>query len=42
MDLSDVEYRGAKLVVGGQLRAPCNKSDIRRRVMVMDYVNPVT
>jgi acyl dehydratase len=41
MDLSDVEHRVGQLVGGGQLWEPCAKSDIRRWVMAMDYVNPL-
>ena len=41
MDISDVEHRVGKLVGGGQLWEPCNKTDIRRWVMAMDYVNPI-
>ena len=41
LDLSDVEHRVGKLVGGGQLWEPCAKSDIRRWVMAMDYVNPI-
>ena len=41
MDLSDVDHRVGKLVGGGQLWEPCNKTDIRRWVMAMDYVNPL-
>lgn len=41
MDLSDVEWRVGNLVGGGQLWEPCAKSDIRRWVMAMDYVNPL-
>jgi acyl dehydratase len=41
MDLSDVDHRVGKLVGGGQLWEPCAKSDIRRWVMAMDYVNPI-
>jgi acyl dehydratase len=41
LDLSDVEHRVGELVGGGQLREPCNKTDIRRWVMAMDYVNPL-
>jgi acyl dehydratase len=41
MDLSDVDHRVGKLVGGGQLHEPCAKSDIRRWVMAMDYVNPL-
>lgn len=41
MDLSDVEPRVGQLVGGGQLYEPCAKSDIRRWVMAMDYVNPL-
>jgi len=41
LDLSDVEQRVGKLVGGGQLWEPCAKSDIRRWVMAMDYVNPL-
>jgi len=41
LDLSDVEHRVGKLVGGGQLWEPCAKSDIRRWVMAMDYVNPL-
>jgi len=41
IDLSDVEWRLGQLVGGGQLWEPCNKTDIRRWVMAMDYVNPI-
>jgi acyl dehydratase len=41
LDLSDVDHRVGKLVGGGQLWEPCNKTDIRRWVMAMDYVNPL-
>jgi acyl dehydratase len=41
LDLSDVDHRVGKLVGGGQLWEPCAKSDIRRWVMAMDYVNPL-
>lgn len=41
MDLSDVDHRVGQLVGGGQLWEPCAKSDIRRWVMAMDYVNPL-
>ena len=41
LDLSDVEHRVGQLVGGGQLWEPCAKSDIRRWVMAMDYVNPL-
>lgn len=41
LDLSDVERRVGDLVGGGQLWEPCAKSDIRRWVMAMDYVNPL-
>lgn len=41
MDLSDVDPRVGQLVGGGQLLEPCSKSDIRRWVMAMDYVNPL-
>ncbi|MFA7585215.1 MAG: MaoC family dehydratase N-terminal domain-containing protein [Novosphingobium sp.] len=41
MDLSDVDHRVGKLIGGGQLWEPCNKTDIRRWVMAMDYVNPL-
>jgi len=41
IDLSDVDHRVGQLVGGGQLWEPCAKSDIRRWVMAMDYVNPV-
>jgi acyl dehydratase len=41
MDLGDVEPRVGQLVGGGQLIEPCAKSDIRRWVMAMDYVNPL-
>jgi len=41
LDLSDVEHRLGKRVGGGQLWEPCNKTDIRRWVMAMDYVNPL-
>jgi acyl dehydratase len=41
LDLSDVEHRVGKPIGGGQLWEPCAKSDIRRWVMAMDYVNPL-
>lgn len=41
LDLSDVDHRVGELVGGGQLMEPCNKTDIRRWVMAMDYVNPL-
>jgi acyl dehydratase len=41
MDVSDVDHRVGQLVGGGQLWEPCAKSDIRRWVMAMDYVNPL-
>ena len=41
LDLSDVDPRVGQLVGGGQLYEPCAKSDIRRWVMAMDYVNPL-
>lgn len=41
LDLSDVEHRVGQLVGGGQLLEPCSKTDIRRWVMAMDYVNPL-
>jgi len=41
LDVSDVAHRVGKLVGGGQLWEPCNKTDIRRWVMAMDYVNPL-
>ena len=41
IDLSDVEHRLGKRVGGGQLWEPCNKTDIRRWVMAMDYANPI-
>jgi hypothetical protein len=41
LDLSDVEHRLGQKVGGGQLWEPCNKTDIRRWVMAMDYVNPL-
>src|SRR5579864_7276875 len=41
IDLSDVEHRLGQKVGGGQLWEPCNKTDIRRWVMAMDYVNPI-
>ena len=41
LDLSDVDHRVGKLVGGGQLREPCNVTDIRRWVMAMDYPNPL-
>jgi len=41
LDLSDVDHRVGKLVGGGQLREPCNATDIRRWVMAMDYPNPI-
>ena len=30
MDVSDVDHRVGKLIGGGQLWEPCNKTDIRR------------
>jgi acyl dehydratase len=41
LDLSDVDHRVGKPVGGGQLRQPCNITDIRRWVMAMDYPNPI-
>jgi acyl dehydratase len=41
MDISDVEWRLGHQVGGGELWEPCNKTDIRRWVMAMDYVNPL-
>jgi len=41
LDLTDVDPRLGQLVGGGQLIEPCSKSDIRRWVMAMDYVNPL-
>ncbi|WP_231635906.1 MaoC family dehydratase N-terminal domain-containing protein [Novosphingobium sp. ST904] len=41
MDISDVEWRLGHKVGGGELWEPCNKTDIRRWVMAMDYVNPL-
>ncbi|MCB2072689.1 MAG: MaoC family dehydratase N-terminal domain-containing protein [Novosphingobium sp.] len=41
LDLSDVDPRVGELVGGGQIMDPCSKSDIRRWVMAMDYVNPL-
>ena len=41
LDLSDVDHRVGKPVGGGQLREPCNVTDIRRWVMAMDYPNPI-
>jgi acyl dehydratase len=41
LDLSDVDHRVGKPVGGGQLRQPCNVTDIRRWVMAMDYPNPI-
>lgn len=41
LDLSDVAHRVGQPVGGGQLLEPCNKTDIRRWVMAMDYVNPL-
>ncbi|PEQ12864.1 acyl dehydratase [Novosphingobium sp. PC22D] len=41
MDISDVEWRLGHHVGGGELFEPCNKTDIRRWVMAMDYVNPL-
>ena len=41
LDLSEVEHRAGKLGGGGQLWEPCTKTDIRRRVMAMDYVNAI-
>jgi acyl dehydratase len=41
LDLSDVDHRIGQPVGGGQLRDPCNATDIRRWVMAMDYPNPI-
>jgi acyl dehydratase len=41
MDISDVEWRLGQKVGGAQLWEPVNKTDIRRWVMAMDYVNPI-
>ena len=41
LDLSDVDRRVGQLIGGGQLSEPCNRTDIRRWVMAMDYVNPL-
>lgn len=41
MDVSDVDHRVGKAIGGGQLWEPCNKTDIRRWVMAMDYNNPL-
>ncbi len=41
MDISDVEWRLGHQVGGGELWEPCQKTDIRRWVMAMDYVNPL-
>lgn len=41
LDLSDVDHRVGQLVGGGQLKEPCNPTDIRRWVMAMDYPNPL-
>jgi acyl dehydratase len=41
LDLSDVERRVGQAIGGGQLWEPCSKTDIRRWVMAMDYVNPL-
>ena len=41
IDLSDLDHRIGKPIGGGQLWEACNKTDIRRWVMAMDYVNPV-
>ena len=41
MDISDVERRLGQKVGGAQLWEPVNKTDIRRWVMAMDYVNPL-
>jgi acyl dehydratase len=41
IDLSDVAHRVGQPVGGGQLWEPCSKSDIRRWVMALDYVNPL-
>lgn len=41
LDLSDVDHRVGQLVGGGQLKEPCNTTDIRRWVMAMDYPNPI-
>jgi acyl dehydratase len=41
MDISDVERRLGQKVGGAQLWEPVNKTDIRRWVMAMDYVNPI-
>jgi acyl dehydratase len=41
LDLSDVAWRLGQKVGGGQLWEPCNKTDIQRWVMALDYVNPL-
>jgi len=41
LDISDVEWRLGQQVGGAQLWEPCNRTDIRRWVMAMDYVNPL-
>jgi len=41
LDISDVEWRLGQKVGGAQLWEPCNRTDIRRWVMAMDYVNPL-
>lgn len=41
IDLSDVDRRVGQPIGAGQLQEPCNKSDIRRWVMAMDYPNPL-
>jgi len=41
LDISDVEWRLGQKVGGAQLWEPCSRTDIRRWVMAMDYVNPL-
>jgi acyl dehydratase len=41
IDVSDLDHRIGKPIGGGQLWEACNKTDIRRWVMAMDYVNPI-
>ena len=41
LDTSDVDRRLGQAIGGGQLTEPCNKTDIRRWVMAMDYPNPL-
>lgn len=41
LDLSDVDKRVGQPIGAGQLQEPCNRTDIRRWVMAMDYVNPL-